>query len=128
MLGVDVRDVDEPRRDLVLAEIRRACGEVAARRQVAVAIEPLNADPPCRCAPEIVAAIDDAARARGFGATPLISRAYHDALFMARVAPTGMIFIPCRGGVSHRPDEYASPTAIARGIAVLANTLATLAG
>ncbi len=58
MLGVDVRDVDEPRRDLVLAEIRRACGEVAARRQVAVAIEPLNADPPCRCAPEIVDAID----------------------------------------------------------------------
>ena len=59
---------------------------------------------------------------------PLISRAYHDALFMARVAPTGMIFIPCRGGVSHRPDEFASPAAIARGVAVLADTLAALAG
>ena len=37
-----------------------------------------------------------------------------------------MIFIPCRGGVSHRPDEYASPDAISRGVAVLADTLAAL--
>ena len=57
----------------------------------------------------------------------MISRAYHDSLFMARVAPTAMIFIPCRGGVSHRPDEYASPAAIANGVAVLADTLAALA-
>ena len=54
----------------------------------------------------------------------MISRAYHDSLFMARVAPTGMIFIPCRGGVSHRPDEYASPDAIGKGVEVLADTLA----
>ena len=45
----------------------------------------------------------------------LISRAYHDSLFMSRIAPTAMLFIPCRGGVSHRPDEYASPEAIAQG-------------
>ena len=57
----------------------------------------------------------------------MISRAYHDSLFMSRIAPTGMIFIPCRGGVSHRPDEYAEPDAIARGVEVLADTLATLA-
>ena len=42
------------------------------------------------------------------------------------IAPTGMIFIPCRDGVSHRPDEYASSQAIARGIAVLADTLSAL--
>ena len=58
----------------------------------------------------------------------MISRAYHDALFMSRVAPTAMLFIPCRGGVSHRPDEYASPEDIARGVHVLALTLARLAG
>jgi ureidoglycolate amidohydrolase len=57
----------------------------------------------------------------------MISRAYHDSLFMARIAPTGMIFIPCRGGVSHRPDEYTSPEAIARGVEVLALTLGQLA-
>ena len=57
-----------------------------------------------------------------------MSRAYHDSLFMARVAPTAMIFIPCREGVSHRPDEFASEDAIARGTEVLALTLAALAG
>ena len=50
----------------------------------------------------------------------MISRAYHDSLFMARIAPTGMIFIPCKGGISHRPDESSEPEAIARGIEVLA--------
>jgi N-carbamoyl-L-amino-acid hydrolase len=46
---------------------------------------------------------------------------------MSRVAPTAMLFIPCHGGVSHRPDEYASPEDIARGVHVLALTLARLA-
>jgi N-carbamoyl-L-amino-acid hydrolase len=126
-LGVDVRDIDGPRRDRVLAEIRQACDAIAARRRVSVVIEPLNVDPPCQSATAVTDAIADAAKARGLGSIPLISRAYHDSLFMSRVAPTGMIFIPCRGGVSHRPDEYATSEAIARGVAVLADTLATLA-
>ena len=57
----------------------------------------------------------------------MISRAYHDSLFMAQICPTAMIFIPCRNGYSHRPDEYASPDAIAAGVQVLAGTLARLA-
>lgn len=56
----------------------------------------------------------------------MVSRAYHDSLFMAQIAPTGMIFIPCRGGWSHRPDEFASPEDIERGVRVLAMTMATL--
>ncbi len=125
-LGVDVRDIDGSRRDAALAAIRKACDEIAARRRVSIAIETINADAPCQCAPAIIEAIAAAAAARGLRAVPLISRAYHDSLFMSRVVPTGMIFIPCRGGVSHRPDEYASPDAIARGVAVLADTLAAL--
>jgi N-carbamoyl-L-amino-acid hydrolase len=56
----------------------------------------------------------------------MVSRAYHDSLFMSRVCPTGMIFIPCRGGISHRPDEFAEPEAIRKGVEVLALTLAAL--
>jgi N-carbamoyl-L-amino-acid hydrolase len=56
----------------------------------------------------------------------MVSRAYHDTSFMARVAPVAMIFIPCRNGVSHRPDEYATPESIALGTRVLALTLAQL--
>ncbi|HEX7654452.1 MAG TPA: M20/M25/M40 family metallo-hydrolase, partial [Verrucomicrobiae bacterium] len=50
----------------------------------------------------------------------------HDTLFMAQICPVTMIFIPCRGGVSHRPDEYSSPSQIAQGVTVLAKTLASL--
>ena len=57
---------------------------------------------------------------------PMVSRAYHDSLFMSRIAPVAMLFIPCRNGYSHRPDEYASPEDIARGTLVLAETLAAL--
>jgi len=56
----------------------------------------------------------------------MISRAYHDSLFMSRIAPAAMLFIPCHAGISHHPDEYASPQAIARGALVLAEALTTL--
>jgi N-carbamoyl-L-amino-acid hydrolase len=125
-LDVDVRDIDGARRDGVLDRIARACDEIAARRGVAVRSEPINADPPAHSDPRLVSAVERACRARGLRHQRMISRAYHDSLFMARVAPMAMIFIPCRGGVSHRPDEYASPEAIARGTAVLADTLADL--
>jgi N-carbamoyl-L-amino-acid hydrolase len=57
----------------------------------------------------------------------MVSRAYHDSSFMAKVAPMAMIFIPCRAGVSHRPDEYATPEAMALGTEVLARVMAELA-
>ena len=73
-----------------------------------------------------LAAIADACERRGLSYLRMISRAYHDALFMSQIAPTAMIFVPCRDGVSHRPDEFASPKAIGAGIDALAQTLARL--
>jgi acetylornithine deacetylase/succinyl-diaminopimelate desuccinylase-like protein len=93
---------------------------------VSVDIEPLNADAPAACAPAIIDTVVAACERRGRTYTRMISRAYHDSLFMSRIAPMGMIFIPCRGGISHRPDEYASPDAIANGVNVLAHSLAEL--
>jgi N-carbamoyl-L-amino-acid hydrolase len=127
-LDVDVRDIDEGRRDRVLQDIASAGETIAARRGVTVRIEPINADPPADCAPAIVSAIEAACDARGLRHRRMISRAYHDSLFMSRIVPTGMIFIPCRDGISHRPEEYASPEAIARGAEVLGDALAALAG
>ena len=126
-LEVDVRDIDGDRRDGVLDSITRACDEVAQTRGVTVRIEPINADAPARCAPLVMDALIRACEERGLRYQRMISRAYHDALFFSRLAPTAMVFIPCRNGVSHRPDEYASPEAIERGTAVLASALAHLA-
>lgn len=77
---------------------------------------------------QVIDAAEASAKQLGASHQTMVSRAYHDSLFMAQIAPTGMIFIPCRGGVSHRPDEYSSPEDIARGVQALALTLARLAG
>ena len=104
-LEIDVRDIDIEPRDRVIAAIGRAVGEIAARRGVAAIVDCLNSDPPARSSALVVEAIRSACEDEGIASLMMISRAYHDSLFMARVAPTGMIFIPCKAGVSHRPDE-----------------------
>ena len=125
-LSLDVRDVDGVRRDGMLAQIFAACEEIAARRKVAITQEWLNRDDPACADQGLVETIEMACQAEGFSRQCMPSRAYHDALFMARIAPMAMIFIPCRAGVSHRPDEYSSPEQLAKGVAVLARTLAAL--
>ena len=126
-LEIDVRDIDQERRDAVLDRIATACAEIAGRRGVSIDTQMINADPPARCDAGVVEALAASCDALDLPYDRMISRAYHDTLFMSRVAPTAMLFIPCRGGVSHRPDEYASPEDIARGALVLALTLARLA-
>ena len=125
-LEVDVRDIEMRRRDRVLAEIRAAIEAIAAQRHVEAVVECLNSDPPAGTSGIVVEAIQHTCDELGLKSLLMISRAYHDSLFMARIAPTGMIFIPCRGGISHRPDEYSEPAAIARGVEVLALALAKL--
>jgi len=125
-LEVDARDIDLARRDRVLEGIREAGQEIADRRSVSVNIETVNADEPATCDPDVVEVLCRAAAAHDLRFQRMVSRAYHDSLFMSRIAPTAMLFIPCRGGVSHRPDEYASPDAIAAGALVLAEALADL--
>ena len=126
-LEVDVRDIELERRDSVLRKIAEASQAISSRRQVTVRSETLNADAPAACAPAIVETLIQACQAQGLAFDRMISRAYHDSLFMSRIAPTAMLFIPCRQGISHRPDEYASPEAIAQGTLVLAEALARLA-
>jgi len=125
-MTLDIRDTDLARRDGVMQVIERASQNTAAKRGVSIQSELLNADAPADCAPEVRAALADSCRKHGFPFLEMVSRAYHDSLFMSRIAPTGMLFIPCRNGYSHRPDEYAAPEDIARGALVLAETLAKL--
>jgi ureidoglycolate amidohydrolase len=125
-MEADIRDTDEERRNRVLREIEEACKRVAAKRKVQVRITPINADAPATCSPRIIEAMVQAADENGLSYKKMVSRAYHDSLFMARIAPVGMVFIPCRGGVSHRPDEYSAPQEIEDGAKVLAGTLAKL--
>jgi len=125
-LSADVRDTDLTRRDVMMEKIKIASEAISAKRKVSIHTELVNADAPATCAPSVVEALIESCRRHTLNFIPMISRAYHDSLFMSRIAPTAMLFIPCRNGYSHRPDEYASPEDIARGILVLAETLAAL--
>jgi ureidoglycolate amidohydrolase len=125
-MTLDIRDTDQARRDGVMQTIDRAAQNISARRRVSIQSELLNADAPADCAPDVRRALADACREHGFPFLEVVSRAYHDSLFISRVAPTGMLFIPCRNGYSHRPDEYAAPEDIGRGALVLAESLAKL--
>jgi len=122
-LALDVRDTDPERRESVMRGVRAVCEELRERRGVSIAEQLINADPPAQSDERIVAAIESACVDHGYSYRRMVSRAYHDSLFMACVAPVAMIFIPCRGGVSHRPDEFASLDAMTAGVTVLAETL-----
>jgi N-carbamoyl-L-amino-acid hydrolase len=125
-LSVDIRDTDVKRRDIVIQTLESACRSVSTQRQVSVSTELLNADEPADCDAAILEALSQSCQKHDLKFIPMVSRAYHDSLFLARIAPIVMLFIPCRNGYSHRPDEYASPGDIVRGTLVLAETLAAL--
>jgi ureidoglycolate amidohydrolase len=126
-LSVDIRDTSLDRRDRVMQKLEEICRSTAVKRHVEIHSELLNADEPAESGPAIVSALQNACNKHGFKFLRMTSRAYHDSLFISRIAPVAMLFIPCRNGYSHRPDEYASPDDIARGTLVLAETLAILA-
>jgi len=126
VLEIDIRDVQLERRDKIFDEIRIRAEQIGERHQQRTIVDVISQDPPANCSAEIVNTIVDVCKHLGASHQTMVSRAYHDCLFMAQICPASMIFIPCRDGISHRPDEFASPEAIQTGISVLAHTLARL--
>lgn len=127
VLQVDLRDTDTERREGVMQAVRQDCGGIELRRSVVIEEETVNADAPAKCDPKIVQVLEEVCDEMAIQHKAMVSRAYHDSLFMAAIAPIAMIFIPCRAGVSHRPDEYASLRDVVLGVRVLATALARLA-
>ena len=126
-LMLDIRDTEVARRDAVMTDFRADIAEIQTRRGVTISEEPINADQPAQSSAHIVDTIEAVCKSEGASYKKMVSRAYHDSNFMARVAPIAMIFIPCRAGVSHRPDEYSTPESVALGTRILALALARLA-
>ena len=126
-LWVDVRGIDEASLAETAEAIVEAARRIAASEGTRVQVETVSADTPVPMDPAVIGTIEDACRRLGYAFQRMPSGAGHDAMNMARIASAGMIFIPCRGGISHNPDEYASPEDIVRGMDVLTETLAVLA-
>jgi len=126
-LDVDVRDSDRAARDGVVARALAAADAIAAERGLEVEVAQIVEDVPVPCDDRVVAAVESACATLGVDGRRMISGAYHDAMIMGTRLPIGMVFVPSRGGVSHHPDEFTEPADLDRGVAVLAEALATLA-
>ena len=127
-ISFDIRDTDLECREDMVAQVLNAAATMAESRGLGYEVEMINSDPPAQADEDIQTAITRACQSAGLTHMPIVSRAYHDSLFIARKAPMGMIFVPSKDGVSHRPDEFTSTAQMQHGVEVLARTLAQLAG
>lgn len=122
--SLDLRSAEDRGREAAAGEIRRRLEEIAARRGVAMQIEVAHEKPVAACAPEMIEKIAGAVEAVTVRpAHRLMSGAGHDGQAMAHLAPIGMIFVRCRGGISHNPAEYASPDDMGLAVAALVETI-----
>lgn len=105
-LTLDVRALDPAARDAAAAAIVAEARAIGAARGLGVAVEPVQDLPASPCDPRLVEVLAAAMRAEGCPDFRLPSGAGHDAMTMAALAPTAMLFVRCRGGVSHNPAEH----------------------
>jgi len=122
---IDFRHPDAERLGELGDAVASICREHAGPCEVTVEAEP--ASPPIQFAPSIVALLDRAARAEGVEPLQLMSGATHDAKWLSTVAPAGMLFIPCKDGISHNEAESAEPAHLEIGARVLQRALRELA-
>jgi len=126
-MWVDIRGIDAEDIAATARAVREAAARIADREGTRIQLETLSTDTPVPMDSDVIRTIEAACRLTGVAYRRMPSGAGHDAMNMAKLAPAGMIFIPCRRGVSHNPDEYAAPEDILTGIDVLTETLAALA-
>ena len=127
-LQVDIRSVDGPSRHRAVADLRRRVAEIAGRRRVTITHAVIDEVDPIPFSPAVIREIETVCARLGIPARSMPSRGGHDAQNFAGFTEAGMIFIPCRDGISHAPEEFAELEDICLGAEVLAHTLARLAG
>ncbi|MEO8754232.1 MAG: Zn-dependent hydrolase [Casimicrobiaceae bacterium] len=121
--SVDFRHPDDHGLKAMEEKLSEACVQVEGECGVTVRTEEVVYFPPCRFDPECVAAVRAGAQASGYPAIEIVSGAGHDAVYVARVAPTAMIFVPCKDGISHNELEDAKPEHLAAGCNVLLHAM-----
>ncbi|HEY7656812.1 MAG TPA: M20 family metallo-hydrolase [Burkholderiales bacterium] len=125
LFSVDIRHPDPATIDRLGNAVVPAATKAAA--PCAVKVTPTLHDDPCVFDPNVVGAIERASNELGVPSMRLTSGASHDAMYMARICPTAMIFVPCEKGVSHNEAENAKPADLAAGARVLTAALLELA-
>jgi allantoate deiminase len=103
---IDIRAPTDPHRKLAVADIVRRIESIASRRRLALQIDVTHENRTAPCAPWLRSQLSRAVAAEGFRVFELPSGAGHDGMAMIDIADVGMLFVRCRGGISHHPDEH----------------------
>jgi N-carbamoyl-L-amino-acid hydrolase len=120
---VDLRHAQDAALHRMESEMRAACERFAREGKVSASVERVANYPACNFDGDCVSAVRNAAKTLGLSHMDIVSGAGHDAIYMAGVAPTSMIFVPCEGGISHNEIENAKAEDLAAGCNVLLNVM-----
>ncbi len=126
--SVDLRNVDDANLDAMDAEIKAFCEKTAKESGLPVELTQVSYFKPCQFEQGCVEAVAGAAKTFGYSHMDAVSGAGHDAVYVARLAPAGMVFIPCKDGISHNEIEDAKPDHITAGCNVLLHAMLDRAG
>jgi N-carbamoyl-L-amino-acid hydrolase len=127
-MTVDLRNAKDATLSAMVGELQQAIAVIQRECRVAIESKQVVYFPPSEFAPALVDAVRRAAQAQGYSHRDIVSGAAHDAVYMARIAPTAMVFVPCEGGISHNEIENARAEDIAAGCSVLAAAVLERAG
>jgi len=127
-MTIDLRNAKAQTLDAMVEALRSALASIETECRVAVALEEVVTFPPSEFTPALVDSVRAAAAALGFSHRDIVSGAAHDAVYVSRVAPAAMVFVPCEGGISHNEIENAAPEDVAAGADVLLHAVLARAG
>ena len=126
--SIDLRNASEALCDVMDADIRGVAAKLAAESGLAIDVKLVTSFPATEFHPNCVDAVARATQKLGYSHMNAVSGAGHDAVYMAKLAPAGMIFIPCKDGISHNEIEDAKPEHITAGCNVLLHAMLERAG
>ena len=126
--SIDLRNSSDALVDQMADEVKAFAAQSAASSGLDVHIELVSSYPAQNFHHDCVNAIERAAQQLGYAHMPAVSGAGHDAVYMAKLAPSGMVFIPCKDGISHNEIESAQPEHITAGCNVLLHAMLERAG
>jgi allantoate deiminase len=126
--SLDVRHPHNPERTRALDHLLRLAQGIARRRHLVCQWQPTQNHAAVACSPALTSTLEASVRARQGRCVRLISGAGHDAVVMSELTPVTMLFVRCRAGLSHHPDEYASTRDLGVAVDVLVDFLPRIAG
>ena len=118
-MTVDLRNAKDATLSSMVSELKNKVPLIEKETKTQVVLQQVVYFPPSEFDAALVASVREGSKAFGYSHRDIVSGAAHDAVYMARIAPTAMVFVPCEGGISHNEIENARPGDIAAGCNVL---------